>query len=394
MGDEIVDIPIVVIAYNRTYSLMRLLTSLNKSRYDSKNVTLIISIDKSSTNLVFDLATNFQWNYGEKIVIHHEENLGLRRHVLSCGNFLEKYEAIIVLEDDVVVSPVFYSYSKACALKYGANLDVAGISLYNYNINPHTMSLFFPIKNEFDVYLIQYAPSWGQVWLKKQWFEFMRWYDKNSIEFDYQPHLPDLICSWPKNSWLKYHIRYAIEKDKYFVYPYTSLSTNCGDEGEHLNSKTSFYQVPLQIGGKYQYNLPSELNKLITYDSFFENIFILDVYKNEICIDLYGTKNSSFGKRYWLTTKSQKFKIIDNYGLSFRPIEYNVIINNRGNDVFLYDTHYIDKKPKTNRSSILYKYNLQNILILLYDYNLLNLLKDVFKYLVVSVRTIIKKILV
>ena len=38
---------IIVIAYNREESLKRLLTSLNNAIYESDDITLIISIDKS-----------------------------------------------------------------------------------------------------------------------------------------------------------------------------------------------------------------------------------------------------------------------------------------------------------------------------------------------------------
>ena len=44
---------IIVIAYNREESLKRLLTSLNNAIYESDDITLIISIDKSDNEKVY-----------------------------------------------------------------------------------------------------------------------------------------------------------------------------------------------------------------------------------------------------------------------------------------------------------------------------------------------------
>ena len=50
---------IIVIAYNREESLKRLLTSLNNAIYESDDITLIISIDKSDNEKVFKAADEF-----------------------------------------------------------------------------------------------------------------------------------------------------------------------------------------------------------------------------------------------------------------------------------------------------------------------------------------------
>lgn len=98
----------VAIAYNRVNSLKRLLNSLQKAYYDEDvNVPLIISIDKSDTEDVLRLANEFHWNHGDKRVLSHAENLGLKAHVLSQGKLLEEFDAIVVLEDDVVVARDF-----------------------------------------------------------------------------------------------------------------------------------------------------------------------------------------------------------------------------------------------------------------------------------------------
>lgn len=361
------DLAICVIGFNRIFSLKRLLGSLNNAFYDT-NVPLIISIDKSDTDVVEKYADSFIWAFGPKRVIKHEENLGLRKHILQCGNLLEEFDALIVLEDDIEVSPGFFCYAKQCVEKYYNDDQIAGISLYNFHVNYLNKLPFTPLKTESDVYLMKCAQSWGQIWMKKQWGEFLNWYRENNEEFHESPHLPLSICKWPKSSWLKYHTRYCIEKNKYFVYPYTSLTTNYSDVGVHSNQSSYLFQVPLLFSCKKDYILEPTIH----YDGFFENENILkylNYNEDEICIDLYGEKSNREKKRYYLTTKLLNYKIISSYGLCLRPIELNVIKEIEGQGIFLYDTY----TKANNHFSI----NCHSIYLYLYNigYNLIDTIK-------------------
>lgn len=348
-------IPICCIAYNRISSLERLLKSLEKAYYDEA-VTLIISIDKSNTDEVEVFADSYQWPFGEKRVIKHDKNLGLRKHVLACGDFLREYEAMIVLEDDITVAPSYYTYSKQCVDKFSSDNKCAGISLYNFVVNYHNHLPFLPIKSDSDVYKIECAQSWGQVWMKRQWLEFRAWYEDHSEEFGENSSLPLTICKWPRSSWLKYHTRYCIENEKYFIYPYVSLSTNNGDAGVHasVNSNSSNYQTPMQYGGKNVYHL----QPTIYYDGFFENKNLfshLGLNSEDVCIDLYGDKGNRENKRYWLTRKRKKYKVVNGYALELRPWEMNIIDNRPGNQILLYDTEIINsQRPKWDDISLEY----------------------------------------
>ena len=331
------NIAICIVGYNRILSIKRLFISLNNAVYES-SVPLIISIDKSDTDEVEKYATSLEWPHGPKRVITHVKNLGLRDHILQCGQLLKEFEALIVLEDDIEVSPSFFYYAKQCVEKYYNNLNIAGISLYNFSVNYHNNLPFIPIKTESDVYFMKCAQSWGQVWMRKQWSDFYNWYKENDKDFPVLPHLPNSICKWPKSSWLKYHTRYCIEKNKYFVYPYTSLTTNYSDVGVHSTQASFLYQVPTLFGIKKNFIL----EPTIKYDGFFENenlLFYLNIDENDVCLDLYGEKGNRMNKRYYLTTKKLNFKILKSYGLSLRPIELNIINKIEGQDILLYDTY-------------------------------------------------------
>ena len=368
------NIAICIIAYNRIDSLKRVLTSLEQSYY-GESITLIISIDKSNTTQVEEFAKKYHWKQGEKRVITHPENLGLRKHVLKCGDLLQEYDALIVLEDDVSVAPSFFYYAKQCVEKYADDDNIAGISLYNFPLNYQNQLPFYPLHSDSDVYLMQCAQSWGQVWMKKQWFAFKEWYNNNSEEFGELPHLPKAICTWPKSSWLKYHTRYCIENKKYFVYPYTSLSTNNSDSGTHNLNKTTFFQSQLLYGLKNTFKLSPK----VLYDGFFESKMlsnILNIESDNVCIDFYGEKDNRLKKRYWLTRKQLPYRIVKSYSLSYKPYEWNIFLNENGWELFLYDTQ-VTNKNKCQDTTKLFKQYIYNA-----DFSLFNKFKKHLKAII------------
>lgn len=337
----------MVIAFNREKSLERLLNSLSEAFF-SHSVRLVISIDKSDNSNVKTVAEKFEWNFGEKEIIEHKKNLGLRKHVLYCGELTQKFGTICVFEDDLVVSPNFLEYAEQVSSYYTDDSLIAGISLYNHSSEIETGLPFIPLKNESDVYLLQYAMSWGQVWTSSQWRNFYQWYlEHESVSFDLI-EIPSHLKKWPSNSWLKYFILFCILEDKYFIYPYTSLSTNFTEIGSHASIKNTNYQVALEQSQKGRaYNL-LEKDKLYRYDSFFELIKESRQDSKDIEFDLYGNKRH-FTSRYVLSSQNIDFKIMRTYGLELKPHENNYFYKIEGNYFKMYDTC----TPKKNELNLL-----------------------------------------
>ena len=376
-------IAIVAVGYNRKESISRLLASLNNGNYLGESITLVISIDKSNTSVVETFADSFEWKHGEKIVDKHEKNLGLREHMLSLTKWFDLFDVLIVLEDDIIVAPTFYSFVVQTTQKYFNDENIAGISLYSFFVNYQNSELFVPYKNEYDTYFMNCAMSWGQVWMKKQWLSFVDWY-KEHLDFVNLDHLPKAICEWPKSSWLKYHTRYCIEQNKFFVYPYYGYSTNCGAVGTHNKKTDSSYQVPMQMGNIKTLKLPDFGDEAVYYDGFFENTALyshLGYSPQDCCIDLNGCKCNREGKQYWLTTHCMNYKIEKSFGLDFRPIELNIMMNNKGRDIFLYNTKIAEKQRFSNDYAriLLYKYYLSSVITFLKKYGFVNLIRAFFE---------------
>lgn len=341
-------IAIVSVAYNRSRSLRRQLHSLDKAHFSRPDTTLIISIDKSDTDEVRLLAEQFRWRHGEKRVVTHERNLGLRAHMLSLGTYLGEFDAIIVLEDDVTVAPSFMDYAMACVEKYRDDDRIAGISLYNYKISHKTHHTFEAAKTEYDVYFMNLAMSWGQVWMKRQWEAFHRWYLGHNEEF-HLPHIPENVNNWSAHSWLKYHIRYCMEQDKYFVYPYFSMSTNHADAGVHMQEQANMYQASMQPFPQTEFRLPALDECPVRYDGFMEPKYLspyVGTGDAELCVDLLAGKPQAMWRRYLLTTRPLPYKVVRSYGLQVAPIEANVILGTQGQDIFLYDTSQDAPAPR------------------------------------------------
>ena len=366
-------------------SISRLLESLSRADYGTDKVNLIISIDNSGSDNVESYVKKLQWDFGDKIIKTYPERLGLRKHILTCGDYLKDYDAIAVLEDDIYVSPNFYNYMKQAVDFYKDEENIAGISLYSHLWSEYNDRPFVPEKSKYDVFFMQFPQSWGQVWMKKQWFAFRDWYEKNNEPIIEQANIPRNVSNWPESSWLKYHIKYCIENNKYFIYPYVALSTNFTDIGQHAIDRTKTYHVPMvyNIFSDYRFATFRD-NEAVYYDAFFEREGMgkyIGIDDGELCVDLYGGKNKGLYKKYLLTMEKCDYKVLQSYALELRPHEVNIIYAVQGNEIFLYDTSILDKNNNKKDMEIVKWYydvrttNYRQMAKVLYQYVISRILK-------------------
>ena len=355
------DLPIVVVAYNRIESLKRILGSLLQGEYP-ESAPLIISIDRGDNQEVLSYAQNFSWPFGEKQVLYQQENLGLKRHILKCGGLTQSHDGIILLEDDLYVSPDFYRYALEC-LEFVKGKDrIAGVALYNHRLSQLTDRIFEPLDDGYDNWYFQYACSWGQMWTREQWALFANWLEQNGdYDFENAPKLPAHIRDWGKHSWLKYHIAFTVETDRFFLYPRTARTTCFSDAGVNFSVKTGMYQVPLLQGGREGKLRFSELSESrAVYDAWMENLWLRTALgREDLCVDLYGSKEDFEGKGYVLTaSKLRGAELLESYGREMRPQEWNVLAKVPGEELGLYrlgpDAGKMPPAPKERRADVAY----------------------------------------
>lgn len=354
---------IVVIGYNRVRSIQRLLESLLHVEFFGDKVDLKISLDHCGNDVVFDAVKDFVWPFGDVEVRHQKERLGLKNHILLCGDYLNEYDAIAVLEDDVVVSPAMYAYMKQSVKQYQDDSRIAGISLYAYAWNVFAKAPFTPQPNGKDVYFMQLAQSWGQIWMKESWHKFKQWYADNQGDLSGSRIIPAQVRQWSDKSWLKYHIQYCVENDLYFVYPYVGLSTCFEDVGEHCIYQEATLQVPLMRNTNLKYDFASlEQDPYSVYDVYFErkNVHYKDE-TDQVELDIYGQKDPRHSShRYFASTNHYDYRIVKSYALEMRPAEENVIHGIEGNDIHLYDLNQLENhktaKKKNHNVYVFYHY--------------------------------------
>jgi len=329
---------IVVVAFNRAKSLKRLLGSLNRAEYLLKNIPLIISIDKGDNEDTLKIAEDFIWSYGDKQIIYQSENLGLKRHILKCGDLTKQHGSIILLEDDLYVSTQFYDYTVNALNFYADDARVSQISLYKHEVNNATGFRFSPLNDAGDTFFMQFASSWGQAWSYEQWKGFRSWLKDNDLSVTNKDNLSDFVINWKETSWLKYFIKYNVVNNKFCVFPRISLTSNFSDEGTHVSIAVHLYQQPLLIEQK-KYNFKTLDNSLSLYDSYYElhelaakKLFNIDL---DFEVDLYGIKKVEKIKKKYLLSVKKCVEPIEGFGMLLKPQEMNVIEKTPGTEISL-----------------------------------------------------------
>ncbi len=323
------DIAIVIAAFNRPKSLSRLLTSLSHADYQAyTNIPLVISIDHSGNDDCYKVADDFNWPFGQKTVIKHPQNLKLKTHIITCGDLTDKYDAVIMLEDDLFVSPQFYSYAQEAFFFYKDDTALAGIGLYNYRYNEFAYCPFEPMTDGSDIYFMQVPCSCGQLWTKQQWQSFKQYITAETTD-ESALFMPAEALKWPvKTSWKRSFFKYMVAANKFFVYPRISLTTNFGDVGQHYADSVFIWQTPL-LQAKREYRFSTYSTSVCVYDAFFElHEKAYNRLSNQavsICFDLNGTKPLANISSEYLVSAKHCNKPQSCYLPALYPYECNVI---------------------------------------------------------------------
>ncbi|HVI46651.1 MAG TPA: hypothetical protein VM802_17365 [Chitinophaga sp.] len=329
-------IPIVIAAYNRPDALKRLLYSISHGQYEgATDIPLIISIDHSDCRDVYDIAVSFLWKYGEKIIIRHAARMGLRNHVFWCGDLTRQYGHIIMLEDDLLLSPLFYQYALQAVHFYNHNDRVSVIALHSPYYNELTHAPFIPLDDNADVYFMQVPCSYGQIWNRQHWEAFRRFVADDEAIALYEPALPKEIReNWGTQRWKRQFLQFMLYSDTWCVYPRKGLASHVGDPGTHFGN-TSIFQSNLLL--EYtDFRFKHYKENIIKYDSCHE-IFphILQQFNSsltgyDLSCDLNGTKEIDRIATPYLLSCKRCTDAIETYADQLVIPELNIIFRISG----------------------------------------------------------------
>lgn len=244
-------LPVAIFCYNRPKHLKLTVESLLRNA-GAENLEVYFFSD-AAKKIEDEAAVSEVRSYIKSLtgfaqinLIEARQNLGLSKSIIQgVGQLLEKYEQLIVLEDDMLCSPFFLNYMLDALEKYKQDERVISIHAYTY-----------PIQDLPSSYFLKGADCWGWATWKRGWdlFEEDGQLLLNKIEeaglrkrFNFENSYPyfrmlQRQIKGKNQSWAIRWYASALLHDKLTLYPGQSLIRNLGndDSGTH-SEKTDLF---------------------------------------------------------------------------------------------------------------------------------------------------------
>lgn len=161
--------PIAIFAYNRPTHLRAMLATLERCNGFSDSPVVVFvdgpkgKNDEPGVLAVREIVSNLGWSNLE--AIFSEENKGLRRSISQgVSAVVSRYGRVIVLEDDLHLSPVALDYFNQALDKYADEPRVWSISGYMYDV--------LELRNRDAALFLPFAQSWGWATWERAWSRF------------------------------------------------------------------------------------------------------------------------------------------------------------------------------------------------------------------------------
>lgn len=259
----------LLFTYDRSWHTEQVLTALSKSYMLPEKLFIFqdgLKNDEDSDEWkkVNDLIKEVDWCDTEIIV--SEYNKGLASSIvtgIACA--FEKYDAVIVLEDDCVPAVGFMSFMKQCFEKYAENKQIYSVTGYSF---PAELE-----EGEYDVYGCGRISSWGWGTWKDRWEQYEKDYElvKKMIQ---QERASKNLAIWGSDleetvvgnvrgtcdSWAVFWALKVIEKEGICIFPYNSLIKNVGFDGTGVHcGSTDRWEIKSMEYEKTLFHIPDEV---------------------------------------------------------------------------------------------------------------------------------------
>lgn len=282
--------PVIVFTFNRADNLESLLYSLSLCEYANKTKVYVFvdgprnESDRKQQLLFNCIFAKTQKSFLELNVSKRDVNIGLRKSLIAgVTDVLSNYESVIVLEDDLVLSPNFLVYMNESLCFYKEKQDVASISGYTNQISKHNIK---------DNYFHLRPCSWGWATWKNRW---------EGVDWEYRPTtVKEWVALWLKckpvgddifrmyknlqtgkiNSWaISWTIHNIINK-KLTSYPYISKVTNegFGEMATHCVSDNPFvtnFRNTNENNFYFSSELKTNIKEVFKFNLYFSNLYKL-----------------------------------------------------------------------------------------------------------------------
>lgn len=281
--------PICLFVYNRLEETIKTVDSLKNNKYAIDSILYIFSDGPKSKD--DQLKVNSVRKYIKSItgfkkilVIESVNNKGLANSIINGVQLvLNKFDTVIVLEDDLITSPIFLHYMNNALLKYKHIPSISTICGYSHNLS---------ILNSYqkDVYFAVRPSSWGWATWNDRWSR-VNWDDKFYWKFIYNPYYlfklnkggSDIIqmllnqLNGKINSWAIKWTATQLINENLSVFPTLSLIKNNGINDNATNTKKSLrFEVDFESNENKKYFFPEQpLKDKIIHKQFRQKYSIL-----------------------------------------------------------------------------------------------------------------------
>jgi hypothetical protein len=286
--------PIILFAYNRPQHTLKTLVALSKNLLADQSI-LYIYCDgpKKSSNeenlkkieQVRDIAKSRKW-CKEVFIVEREENFGLAKNIIDgVSKIVNKHGKIIVLEDDLVTSPLFLKFMNSALIKYENEDVIKSVGGYLPNVNTKTKQTIF----------LSGGTSWGwgtwrRVWSRVNWDSEILYEEiklrKKEIDFNfgmypYTKMLKDQIDG-KINSWAINFYADCFLKNGLHALPPQSLIINIGldNSGEHCEEGKS-YELVKEVYLSEIY-FPEKISKNSSFEKKLAKEYLRSLYDSSI----------------------------------------------------------------------------------------------------------------
>ena len=275
--------PIALFVYNRVNHTRFTVEALLKNE-QAKHSDLYIFSDAPKTHSEENAVEQVR-DYVSQIsgfkkiqIIERSNNWGLANSIIDGVTYLcEEFGKVIVIEDDLVVSPHFLEFMNSALEKYKDYEEVMQVAGYMFPVN---------IKSDKDAFFMPLTTSWGWATWRRAWKHF----DPDAKGYDILTNNTEMRRSFDINS--KYHYFKMLESQKnnkvdswairwylsvfllkgLVLYPRLTLVENLGFDGSGVNCIASaFENTPIDIGFRVK-TMPSKIEVSKVYNEVISKI--------------------------------------------------------------------------------------------------------------------------
>jgi len=293
--------PLLFIVFNRPDTTARVFEEIRKAKpcrffIAADGVRVGNEDDKVLCQKTKDIVKNVDWNCEVK-TLFQEKNLGCKNAVSTAINwFFENVEEGIILEDDCLPNPSFFTFCEEMLEKYRNKENIGIISGDNF-IQEKILENINPNKDEY--YFIRPVYIWGWATWKRAWnkydIEMKSWPEvreqkkinkifENKNVADFYNHLFQYAYIGGAKTWDIQWLFSCLMNNLLCIVPPRNLVSNIGIAGVHSKTESPFNNMPTESFSVENLKHPEYISPNIEIENIILNSTLADKFSYRILL--------------------------------------------------------------------------------------------------------------